>query len=224
MTNSLILIVPAVVLLIVAIVLLVFLLSIQRHRKDERRHHAEGEECDRAYGLAGRRDRPAAPERSERPERPERPGRFARSSAHAVLQIRPLSPDRRQCYVHAWSGAESRFVDSPVLALSEADALLTQLLAERGFPVSDVGPDEDRDQATLSPEHAPVLQNYRAGQAIEQANSSARADPEQVRQGLQHFRLVFQALAGPTADDVAEPQPRREHRPAARPIPGQLPR
>lgn len=221
MTNSLILIVPAVVLLIVAIVLLVVLLSIQRHRKDERRHHAEGEECDRAYGLAGRRTGAAAP---GRPERSERPGRFARSSARAVLQIRPLSPDRRQCYVHAWSGAESRFVDSPVLALSEADALLTQLLAERGFPLSDIGPDEDQDQPTLSPEHAPMLQNYRAGQAIEKANSSARADTEQVRQGLQHFRLVFQALAGPTAEDVAEPQPGPEHRYAARRIPGQLPR
>jgi hypothetical protein len=113
-----------------------------------------------------------------------------RKARHDSLEIRPLSSASRQRYLTAWDGVQSRFVDSPVLALSEADALLTQLLAERGFPTDDVRTQEDM----LSVEHAHVLEGFRAGHAIEQQNSTGNADTEQVRQGMLHFRRVFEEL------------------------------
>lgn len=122
-----------------------------------------------------------------------------RKSRHDALEIRPLTSASRQRYLTAWAGVQSRFVDSPVLALSEADALLTQLLAERGFPTEDVRTQEEM----LSVEHGHILDGFRAGHAIEQQNTTGNADTEQVRQGMLHFREVFEAMVG----DGAEPYP-----------------
>jgi hypothetical protein len=46
----------------------------------------------------------------------------------------------------------------------------------------------------LSVEHAHVLEGFRAGHAIEQQNTTGNADTEQVRQGMLHFRRVFEEL------------------------------
>jgi hypothetical protein len=123
-----------------------------------------------------------------------------RKARHDELEIRPLSSASRQRYLTAWDGVQTRFVDSPVLALSEADALLTQLLAERGFPTDDVRTQE----RMLSVEHAHVLDGFRAGHAIEQQNTTDNADTEQVRQGMLHFRQVFEELV---SEGGSEPYP-----------------
>ena len=123
-----------------------------------------------------------------------------RKARHDALEIRPLPAASRQRYLTAWEGVQSRFVDSPVLALSEADALLTRLLAERGFPTDDVRTQEDM----LSVEHAHVLDGFRAGHAIEQQNTTGKADTEQVRQGMLHFREVFEELV---SESDVEPYP-----------------
>ncbi len=125
----------------------------------------------------------------------------ARKQEHEKLDIRPLSSASRQRYLSAWDGVQNRFVDNPVLALSEADALLTQLLAERGFPTGD----SRESERMLSVEHGRVLEGFRAGHAIEQANTSNRADTEQVRQGMLHFRQVFEELV---SEESGEPYPR----------------
>jgi hypothetical protein len=131
-----------------------------------------------------------------------------RAARHDALDIRPLPAASRRRYLTAWDGVQSRFVDSPVLALSEADALLTRLLQERGFPVDDVRTQEDM----LSVEHAHVLDRFRAGHALEQRNSTGNADTEEVRQGMLHFRQVFEELVSEGADDGSgEPYPSEQH-------------
>ena len=106
----------------------------------------------------------------------------------APVPVEPLSAATRQRYLTAWEGVQSRFADRPALALSEADAILTRLLADRGLR-----PD-DRSTAGLSPAQASALEGFRAGHAIEQANTSSRCDTEQVRTGMLHFSRVFEAL------------------------------
>jgi hypothetical protein len=87
-----------------------------------------------------------------------------------------------------------------VLALSEADHLVTRVMAERGYPT-----DGARAQAEmLSVEHGRVLEDFRAGHAIEQVNRTGHSDTEQVRQGMLHFRAVFEALV---SDGAGEPYP-----------------
>ena len=91
---------------------------------------------------------------------------------------------------------QDRFTDSPVLALSQADALLSALLAERGLPSDGLRTQADLPASTC----ADILEQFRLGHVIEQANSTRRADLAQVRVGMEHFSRVFQAL-------VSEPGP-----------------
>ena len=181
---------PQVVVLAVVVAVLLVLASVaallRRRRRSEQLRETFGAEYDRTVeGSGGRRE--AERELADRQDR------------HAQLELRPLPAAARQRYLAAWDGVQSRFVDSPVLALSEADALLTRLLAERGFPTDDVRTQEDM----LSVHHRHVLDSFRAGHAIEQQNTSARADTEQVRQGMLHFREVFEAMVS----EGGEPYP-----------------
>jgi hypothetical protein len=181
-----------IVLLIVAVVVVLLVLAVvwaagRRRRRTHDLRGTFGKEYDRTVESTDKR-RDAEQELAERKAR------------HESLEIRPLSAASRQRYLTAWEGVQSRFVDAPVLALSEADALLTRLLAERGFPTDDVRTQEDM----LSVEHTHVLDGFRAGHAIEQQNSSGDANTEQVRQGMLHFREVFEELV---SEQGSEPYP-----------------
>lgn len=180
-TEIVVLVVAVVVVLALVAALVAFA---RRRRQREQLRGTFGQEYDRTVESAGER-RAAERELLERKER------------HDALEIRPLSAASRQRYLTAWEGVQSRFVDSPVLTLSEADALITRLLAERGFPTDDLRTQEDM----LSVEHAQVLDGFRAGHAIEQANTVGSADTEQVRQGMLHFRQVFEELVSEGGDN-----------------------
>lgn len=172
---------------VVLLVIAAVAAAAKRRRRTSQLRGTFGPEYDRTVESADRR-RDAERELAER------------KSRHEQLDIRPLSAAGRQRYLTAWDGVQTRFVDSPVLALSEADALLTQLLAERGFPTDDLRTQEEM----LSVEHQHVLDGFRAGHAIEQRNSTGNADTEQVRQGMLHFRQVFEELV---SEAGAEPYP-----------------
>ena len=178
-----------VALLVVAAIIAVALVVARRRKHTEELRGTFGNEYDRTVeGSDKRRD-------AEREL-------AARKQRHAELEIRPLPEASRRRYTTAWEGVQTRFVDSPVLALSEADALLTQVLHERGFPTDDVRTQADM----LSVEHSHVLERFRAGHDIETRNSTGHADTEQVRQGMLHFRSVFEELVSETPDRPATPR------------------
>lgn len=194
-------IVILVVAIVVVLLVVVAVVAAKRRKQTQELRNTFGSEYDRTVDGSDKR-RNAERELAERKAR------------HDSLEIRPLTSASRQRYLTAWSGVQNRFVDAPVLALSEADALVTQLLAERGFPTDDVRTQEDM----LSVEHADVLEGFRAGHAIEQQNTTGSADTEQVRQGMLHFREVFESLVGEAngepypADEQQEPARDREAR------------
>lgn len=175
--NATELLVLIAILVVAALVVVAVLAATRRRKRSERLRDSFGSEYDRTVETTGKR-RDAERDLSERQQR------------HQQLQIRPLSQASRARYLTAWDGVQNRFVDSPVLALSEADALVTQLMSERGFPTDDVRTSAEM----LSVEHSGVLESFRAGHAIEQANTTQRANTEQVRQGMLHFRKVFEEL------------------------------
>lgn len=185
MTTTLMMLVLVGVLIFAVVVLTVLLVTIHRHRRDLR-------------GAFGQQPDPGVTQGDPRRSPDRDLGESRRRPAG--LQIRPLAPASRERYLRAWDGAQTRFLDTPVVALSEADALVTQLLRECGFPT------EDRPASlqSLPVEYAPVLKDLRAGRAIEKANSSDRADTEQVRRGMLHFRSVFEALVEPATGAKAE--------------------
>ena len=183
--TSLLLLIVAVIVAVLVVGLLVAAARKRRRRTELR--ETFGPEYDRTVGSAGKR-RAAERELADRKQR------------HDALSIRPLSAVSRQRYLAAWDGVQTRFIDQPVLALSEADHLVTQVMADRGYPTDGVRTQEDM----LSVEHSSVLDNFRAGHAIEQANRSDASDTEQVRQGMLHFRAVFEELVD---DSTADPYP-----------------
>ncbi len=175
--NATELLVLILILVIGALVVVAVLAATRRRKRSELLKGSFGSEYDRTVETTGKR-RDAERELTERQQR------------HEQLQIRPLSQASRVRYLTAWDGVQSRFIDSPVLALSEADALLTQMMAERGFPTDDVRSSAEM----LSVQHSDVLEDFREGHAIEQVNTTERANTEQVRQGMLHFRKVFAEL------------------------------
>ena len=134
------------------------------------------------------------------------------------LGIRTLTSAERQCYVTAWQGVQTRAESHPVLALSEADAVLDRVLRDCGYPVDDPRAPSD----VLPGPHAEVLASFQAGHALEQRNSSSGSDADQVRQAMAHFRAAFDAVVAegtPAFPDA----PRRlsaEHATTPRPQPG----
>ncbi|HET9444563.1 MAG TPA: hypothetical protein VFO65_14655, partial [Acidimicrobiales bacterium] len=80
-----------------------------------------------------------------------------RAERHDQLHITPLSPARRSQFSTRWRATQARFVDEPPAALGEADELVQQVMAERGYPVGDF----DQQTEDLSVEHADVLDHYR---------------------------------------------------------------
>ncbi len=178
------------VLVVVVLVLAALLEASRRRRRTAQLRGTFGPEYDRAVDTADRRS-DGEKQLADRLER------------HRQLEIRPLAAVSRQRYLTAWDGVQLRFLDNPVLALSEADALLTQLLDERGFPTQDVRTQEEM----LSVEHVHVLDRFREGHAIEQSSTTASADTEQVRQAMLHFRWVFEELV---SEGASEPYPADE--------------
>jgi hypothetical protein len=121
------------------------------------------------------------------------------------LDIRPLSPEARREFADAWQETQSRFVDEPSEAVSEADRLVIAVMSERGYPMEDF----DQRAADVSVDHPMVVEDYRAAHAVSLANKDGRADTEALRQAMVHYRSLFdELLLGPeegergTADQV----------------------
>jgi hypothetical protein len=140
-----------------------------------------------------------------------------RERRHADLELRPLDPSSRERYVAAWEEIQVHFIDAPDRAVGRAHALVTQLIAERGYPAGEF----DQQVADLSVEYAGTLDQYRKAHDIHQANERGEATTEQLRQALVHYRALFADLLGtepvrpPSNSSTTEPTPDRERHPHA---------
>jgi len=120
----------------------------------------------------------------------------ARQERHASLDIRPLEPEARLRYAEQWRATQARFVDDPEEAFAEADRLVCDVMADRGYPVGDV----DRQMADLSVEHSDELGHYRTAHDIAQLSAAGRATTEDLRRGMVHYKALFAALLDEHAD------------------------
>ncbi len=125
------------------------------------------------------------------------------------LHIRPLQHDERERYASHWQATQAQFVDDPVGATRDADALVGEVMATRGYPVGDF----EQRAADVSVNHPRVVQHYRAAHAIALRNDGGHADTEELRQALVHYRALFEDLLG---DDETTRPARAEHLEARR--------
>ena len=114
-----------------------------------------------------------------------------REARREQLQIRDLPETSRARYVEAWKTVQAEFVDEPRRAVASADALLQQVMAERGYPVEDF----EQRAADLSTDHPEVVQNYRAGhRLVLESKDGDGSSTEDLRQAMHHYRALFEEL------------------------------
>ncbi|WP_318203781.1 hypothetical protein [Streptomyces sp. SCL15-4] len=140
-----------------------------------------GPEYERAVAMHDGDTKAAERELAERVER------------HGELRERPLEGAERQRYADLWTGVQERFVDSPKEAVAEADRLLAQLAAARGYP--DGGRYEEQADA-LSVHHAEHVDGYRRLHRVARAGGGT----EELRSALLGGRALFDDLTGTEPD------------------------
>jgi hypothetical protein len=117
------------------------------------------------------------------------------------LNIRDLDPMERERFLKRWESVQSRFVDSPKGAVTEADDLVSSLMKTRGYPVSDF----DQRAADISVDHPWVVENYRSAHEIALRVGKDATTTEDLRTAMIHYRSLFEELVqGPTVMEKKE--------------------
>jgi hypothetical protein len=123
-----------------------------------------------------------------------------REAQHAELvDLQPLSDEARQRYEEKWNLLQFRFVDRPQVALADADALLTEVMRDRGYPVDDF----DSKSRLVSVDHPNVVANYRTGHDIFIKTVEGRATTEDLRQAVISYRALFDDLVREGAEPAS---------------------
>ncbi len=174
-TTQVVILVIVVVLLLAAVV--VGLRAARRRRESAALRDQFGPEYDAALGSRG--DRQAA-ERDLTDRRERR----------ARLDLRELDPVRREELTQEWQQVQTRFVDEPVLATSEAHVLVRRVLSERGYPTEDL----DSQTELVSVDHPEVVGDYREAVRRTRAGEKGEATTEDLREAMVHYRSLFSRL------------------------------
>jgi hypothetical protein len=132
------------------------------------------------------------------------------TKAEAILQeradrvdrfkLRPLTHDQADAFSREWRRVQARFVDDPAAAVTDADALVTQVMAARGYPIEDF----EKRAEDISVDHPHVVENYRAARALVQRRERGEASTEELRQAVVNYRALFDDLL-----EVADDRSRR---------------
>ena len=165
----------AAVILIIAI--LVWLYVQKRRHATAGLREKFGSEYDRAVREHGS-ERKAQAKLEDREKRGEK------------LSIRDLDPLERERFSKQWDSVQSRFVDSPKGAVTEADDLVSSLMKARGYPISDF----DQRAADISVDHPRVVENYRSAHEIALRVGKNAATTEDLRTAMIHYRSLFDEL------------------------------
>jgi len=106
-------------------------------------------------------------------------------------QLRPLTAEERSRFVSEWDAIQSRFVDHPRGAVTEADELINNLLQARGFP----GGRFDQRADDLSVTHPRMADTYRRAYGIAVRSGKNEATTEELRTAMILYRALFDGLA-----------------------------
>jgi hypothetical protein len=109
--------------------------------------------------------------------------------------LRRLSSIKRDHFKKLWGVIQTKFVDDPAQALSEADQLLEEVMSARGYPKNDF----EQRAREMSGSHAIVVRHYCAGHDISVRHFQGKTTTDDLRQGMIHYRALFNDL-------MAEPE------------------
>jgi hypothetical protein len=170
--------------LISAVVVLIFLVFVAVvgfvHRRATRTRafrNRFGSEYDRAVLEHG----------SSRKAEAKLADREARMDA---LKIRELGAANRERFVAEWQTVQSRFVDHPKAAVTEADDLIAALLEARGYPQVNF----EQRAADVSVHYPRVMEDYRRAHSIAVRLGQVEATTEEQRTAMIQYRAIFDDL------------------------------
>jgi len=160
----------------------VIVVAVARYMRKRKKTTAElrdrfGPEYDRAVRQHGS-ERKAEAKLTDRETRVE------------MLKIRDLDLTERERYLAQWKAVQSRFVDYPKGAVTEADELVCSLMQTRGYPVTDF----DQRAADISVDHPRVVENYRSAHTVALRLGRGEASTEELRTAMIHYRSLFDEL------------------------------
>jgi hypothetical protein len=169
--------IAAAVVVVLAVVAVVALYARKRRKNTAGLRDRFGPEYDKAVLVHGS-ERKAEARLADRETRVE------------GLSIRELSPTERERYIVDWQAVQSRFVDHPKGAVTEADELITALLRARGYPVADF----DQRAADISVNHPRIVEYYRSAHGVAVRMGRDEASTEDLRTAMIQYRSMFDEL------------------------------
>lgn len=188
MDTNLIVLAAVAILLIAALAVVGWLLVRERRSRTAGLREKFGTEYDRAVKVHGS-GRKAEAKLEDREKRVD------------GLNLRDLDPMEHDRFSKRWEAVQSRFVDSPKGAVTEADDLVFSLMKTRGYPVSDF----DQRAADISVDHPRVVANYRSAHDIALRVGKDEATTEELRTAMIHYRSLFEELMqSPVRAEVKE--------------------
>jgi hypothetical protein len=114
----------------------------------------------------------------------------ARARRVGHLKLTELSDAERERLALRWTRIQGQFVDDPIAAVAAANSLINDVMQARGYPVEAF----DQRLADLSVDHASVTQHYRAARSLSASVASDKANTEDLRQAVVHYRKLFADL------------------------------
>lgn len=175
-TTIVMIVIAALVLLVVGgFVGIVF----ARRQRSKKLHQRFGPEYDRMFNELG--DKDEAESQLE-----------ARLEHVKSLDLQPLSPEQKQRFAQEWRQTQAMFVDQPDQAIQEADQLVKQVMAAKGYPVDDF----EQRIADLSVDYPDLILNYRRVNEVAAKGKQDGLSTEELRQAMVHCRALFEALLG----------------------------
>jgi hypothetical protein len=120
-----------------------------------------------------------------------------------ALKIRDLEATERERYVAEWHAVQSRFVDHPKAAVTEADDLVNSVLEARGYPRA--GFEQRANDVSVT--YPRVMDNYRLAHGVAVRPGQIEASTEELLTAMIQYRAIF--------DELLQPQKPTEHKVAA---------
>jgi hypothetical protein len=134
-----------------------------------------------------------------------------RERQRAQFEVEPLPEAARLRFAGEWRDLQERFVDEPAPAAAAADALVTQVMEARGYPVRDF----DAQADLVSVDYPGTVEDYRFAHAVQLRSQAEQASTEDLREALLRYRSLFDELLRPEGNGAAVTTTGREQRAAA---------
>jgi hypothetical protein len=135
----------------------------------------------------------------------------ARLKRRREVDLRDLTVESRERYTGRWRLVQAAFVDDPRGSVHEAGALVEQVMAERGYLVTDAGADQDGDGVVdryelVAVDHPTLVERLRsvrsAGDDVDGQGTlgTESGSVDELRETFLRLRDLFEAMTEADAD------------------------